>query len=154
MAIRMRRRKSREDADVPLSPLIDCVFLLLIFFLVTSVLKRFEQQIPVTLADPSAMITNDTRPDTHIMGVNTVGEVFAERGRDPGAGFIQFRRIGTSAELSAHLKTLLGPTGEPRPIELVIERETPFQTVISVLDTFQLQGFVDVRCRVREREVR
>jgi len=56
--MRMRRkRKSGGEAEVMLSPLIDCVFLLLIFFLVTSIIKRYERQIPVTLADPTASVS-------------------------------------------------------------------------------------------------
>ena len=52
----MYRNKARielnDQSDIPLSPLIDCVFLLLIFFLVTTMLKRKETIIPVTMPMP------------------------------------------------------------------------------------------------------
>ena len=38
-----------DKVEVQMSPLIDCVFLLLIFFLVTTMMKKWEMQIPLTL---------------------------------------------------------------------------------------------------------
>ena len=42
----MRLNYDEEDkVEVQMSPLIDCVFLLLIFFLVTTMMKKWEMQI-------------------------------------------------------------------------------------------------------------
>ena len=41
-----------DKVEVQMSPLIDCVFLLLIFFLVTTMMKKWEMQIPLTLSTP------------------------------------------------------------------------------------------------------
>ena len=38
-----------DKVEVQMSPLLDCVFLLLIFFLVTTMMKKWEMQIPLTL---------------------------------------------------------------------------------------------------------
>lgn len=40
-----------EKVDIQMSPLIDCVFLLLIFFLVTTMMKKWEMQIPLSLPE-------------------------------------------------------------------------------------------------------
>ena len=40
-----------DKVEVQMSPLIDCVFLLLIFFLVTTMMKKWEMQIPLTYND-------------------------------------------------------------------------------------------------------
>lgn len=46
----MRLNYDEDDkVEVQMSPLIDCVFLLLIFFLVTTMMKKWEMQIPLTL---------------------------------------------------------------------------------------------------------
>ena len=50
---RRRRWFDHEEIEVEMTPLIDCVFLLLIFFLVTTMLKKLEKQIPVVLPDPT-----------------------------------------------------------------------------------------------------
>ena len=45
-----RRRKTQDDDDIPMAPMIDCVFLLLIFFMVSAVMK-VPPPFTVTLPD-------------------------------------------------------------------------------------------------------
>ena len=47
-----RRRKSGDDDDIPMAPMIDCVFLLLIFFMVSAVMQ-VPPPFTVTLPDSS-----------------------------------------------------------------------------------------------------
>lgn len=51
MALQMRRRRSATgDDDIPMAPMIDCVFLLLIFFMVSAIM-RIPPPFSVTLPD-------------------------------------------------------------------------------------------------------
>ena len=51
MALNMTRRaKTGDDEDIPMAPMIDCVFLLLIFFMVSAVMK-VPPPFTVTLPD-------------------------------------------------------------------------------------------------------
>ena len=50
MALNMFRRKKTGDDDIPMAPMIDCVFLLLIFFMV-SVVMRVPPSFTVLLSD-------------------------------------------------------------------------------------------------------
>ncbi len=148
--MRMRRRKkSGDDADVMMSPLIDCVFLLLIFFLVTSVLKRWERQIPVTLADPTASIAAEIRSDAYLLGLSIDGQVYQENGRN-NIGIVQFAPV---SNLEAVLTSLIAERGPNLPIELVVEQDTPFQTVIDMLDRLQDLGLTQVRSRIRDGQL-
>ena len=45
-----RRRKAQDDDDIPMAPMIDCVFLLLIFFMVSAIMK-VPPPFTVTLPD-------------------------------------------------------------------------------------------------------
>ena len=45
-----RRRKTQDDDDIPMAPMIDCVFLLLIFFMVSAIMKA-QPPFTVTLPD-------------------------------------------------------------------------------------------------------
>ena len=50
MSLRESRKKRREDANLELTPLIDIVFLLLIFFLITTTFSQSrEAEIPINL---------------------------------------------------------------------------------------------------------
>jgi len=148
--MRMRRkRKSGGEAEVMLSPLIDCVFLLLIFFLVTSIIKRYERQIPVTLADPTASVSAELQSDAYLLGLGAEGGVYREAGRD-GQGIVRFEPVPDVRGLLAELVTMRG--GEA-PIELVVEQHTPFQQVIDLLDQMRDAGLTQVRSRVRNGEL-
>ncbi len=51
MALQMRRRRNTgSDDDIPMAPMIDCVFLLLIFFMVSAIM-RVPPPFSVTLPD-------------------------------------------------------------------------------------------------------
>jgi len=39
MAVGRRRRDKERDEDIPMAPMIDCVFLLLIFFMVSAIMR-------------------------------------------------------------------------------------------------------------------
>ncbi len=145
----MRIRRNKKNDETPailLSPLIDCVFLLLIFFLVTSMFKRWERQIPVTLADPTASVAEEVRSDAVMLGLSVDGRVFREAGRDK-VGIIRFAPV---ADVPALIDDLVRSRGPQTPVELVVEQETPFQTVIDVLDVLEHHGLEKVRSRVRD----
>ncbi len=145
--MRMRRRKrSNTEAAVMMSPLIDCVFLLLIFFLATSMIKRWERQIPVTLADPTASVSKQVQADTYALGLSQDGSVHRESGRTE-SGVMRFERV---EQVSPMLITLITERGANAPVELVVEQYTPFQTVINVLDMLQHHGLSHVRTRMRD----
>ena len=148
--MRMRKRKKSGDgAAVSMTPLIDCVFLLLIFFLVTSMIKRYERQIPVTLADPTASVADVARADVYVLGLDREGRVYREAGRSR-TGIVQFEPI---ADLPAMLRGLIAERGGGSPVELIVEERTPFQTVIDVLDTLQHHGLERVRSRIRDGDI-
>ena len=55
----MRLNYDEEDkVEVQMSPLIDCVFLLLIFFLVTTMMKKWEMQIPLSLPSMTSSLSD------------------------------------------------------------------------------------------------
>ena len=50
MALNLSRRKKSSEEEIPMAPMIDCVFLLLIFFMVTAIM-RVPPPFTVTLPD-------------------------------------------------------------------------------------------------------
>ena len=130
-----------------MTPLIDCVFLLLIFFLVTSMIKRYERMIPVTLADPTAAVSREAHADAYLLGLNREGVVYRQSGQSTKTGVVQFEPVG---DLPGMLRAFIAERGADAPVELVVEEQTPFQTVIEVLDTLQHHGLERVRSRIRD----
>ena len=73
MAIRF---DEEEHVEVQMTSLLDCVFLLLIFFLVSSQLKKVEKELPITL--PEANLTHSVKatPDLITVSVDANGQLF------------------------------------------------------------------------------
>ncbi len=155
----MRRKRSLDsalrggdDAKVAMSPLIDCVFLLLIFFLLTSMQKRKEMLIPIKLPDQSSAVADKPEDETLIVGMDNKGRTFRVVGRADGNGQLLYQPI---EDLSSHLRNVMEEEGQSvlkRPLRIDADRDTPFQKAIDVLDTCKLLGFTDVGLRTRMRE--
>lgn len=135
---------------MPLSPLIDCVFLLLIFFLVTSILKRKEKQIQVDLPDSTASVAAQTTEPQIVIGLDRVGKALKPASyRDKDGSYI-WEPI---PDLALYLKQLVDQKGIgilQQPLQINSHRSTPFQKAIDALDLCKLQGFERVSVKTRQ----
>jgi biopolymer transport protein ExbD len=136
---------SEDDAQVPLSPLIDCVFLLLIFFLVTTMLKFKEKQIPITLPDPTTSLSEDANSDVYVIGIDEKGTYFKVIGSEKNGS----QKWAPIDNLAAFLKEVAQSRDKDKPLQFAADRDTPFQTVIKALDIAQLQEFTKVEVKTR-----
>lgn len=142
-----RRQRRNERPEVQLSPLIDCVFLLVIFFLVTSMFKKWEMQIPITLPDTSSSVAENVKEEAEIIGLDAIGEAYS--GTASERGQIVYTVIN---DLPLFLGQLAEANGPEHPVLLSVDRDTPFKTVIKTLDLAQLQGLKNISVRTRDRK--
>lgn len=145
------RRQSKsagltEEVGVPLSPLIDCVFLLLIFFLVTTMLKRKETIIPVRMPDAASSLSAEAHEEAQAIGLAADGRFLVPAGRDR-FGAITFAE---GAPLEAYLDELARAHGRHIPLRFDVHRDTPFQKTVDALDTCKLQGFTNVSVKISQ----
>jgi biopolymer transport protein ExbD len=149
--IRRLRGRGREDEDVEvdLSPLIDCVFLLLIFFLVTTMMKKLEKRIPVTLPDYTAVLAPAAEAATVIYSLEEDGDLHRASATSRTMQGLNYRPVG---DFAADLKTVAENLGTGVQIRIDTERDVSVQRVIDVLDTLAIQGFEKVGVRLRHRE--
>jgi biopolymer transport protein ExbD len=64
-----------EKADLQIAPLIDCVFLLLIYFMVSSSLKRSEADLSFSLPGQIAQAGSLQMPDEQIIEIHADGTI-------------------------------------------------------------------------------
>ncbi len=145
--LRSRRRRD-ESVEVDLSPLIDCVFLLLIFFLVTTMLKKLEKQIPVTLPDYTSAIAAAAEPSAAIYALEADGAITHARDGQRTLNGLSYAPVES---FEAELKRLATTRGTQTAIRLDTDRDVPVQKVIDILDTLALKGFANVGVRLRHR---
>ena len=120
-----------EKPEVSLTSMMDCIFLMLIFFLVSSQLKKVEKEIPMEL--PTATVAKDVKatPDLITVQVNSKGEMFVNSKSVGGAGL---RSALTAAKQE----------NPDRRIRLDGDIYAPFRAIVQVLDTCQQEGLTVV----------
>jgi biopolymer transport protein ExbD len=123
------RDRRREEPDVNLTPLIDVVFLLLIFFMVSTSFNR-ETEISIDLPQASGEILESERKVVEI-SIDAKGRFFVNREEMVNA------RIET---LKQALSKAAGEEKEPQII-LSADRLTPHQAVITAMDAARQLGF-------------
>jgi biopolymer transport protein ExbD len=135
-----------EKVDVPMSPLIDCVFLLLIFFLVTTMMRKWEMQIPLsTPSITSGLSTKKTGQNLIILAVDERKNVYQTLTHDAYSGENRYAKI---KDLNGFLNDLRAKEGADIVIDVAAHRTVPVKTVIEVFDACQLQGFTRTRVRL------
>jgi len=124
------RPAPKEPADINLTPLIDVVFLLLIFFMVSTTFNR-DSELSIELPAASAEARKQ-RPDSIEVAIDTQGRYYVN-GR---------QLLNTQPKtLRQALETAAGENTSP-PIIISADAKTPHQAVVQVMDAARELGFV------------
>ena len=126
----------QESPEIQMAPLIDCVFLLLIFFLVATTLKKLEKELPLELPDSAAAALSRGAEDLLVVGVDEKGRLY----------------LGSERISQALLHEKLRRTAKREPdrrIRVDVDRRTPFQDVVAVLDLCAFEGLNNVGLHTR-----
>jgi len=123
------RSKYREEPDINLTPLIDVVFLMLIFFMVST---TFEKESAVKIDLPKAS-QQETAKDEKVVEItiNAKGEYFINRAR------VINREANT---LKAAILKHAGSDNK-QPFIIRADAKAPHQSVVTVLDVAGQLGF-------------
>ena len=131
-------RRDEDKAEVSMSPLIDCVFLLLIFFLVATMLKKKDKDISISLPDSASAVKVLPSDDVLVVGINEVGDLYWEG-------------VPSSLdEMHNRLRELAVAT-PGRRVRLDVDKLAPFHRVAEVLDALQFRGLNNVGIRTYDR---
>jgi len=110
-----------EDVGVDMAPLIDCVFLLLIFFLVATTLKKLDRELQIELPDAAAAVETKLQPGTIVVGLDDQGML----------------HLGAQPVSYDQLHALLRQTAAENPdarIRINADRNTRYDDIIHVID--------------------
>ncbi|MGB7346276.1 MAG: biopolymer transporter ExbD [Pirellulaceae bacterium] len=136
MAVQVKR--STAAGTLSLTPLIDVVFLLLIFFLVTSEFEEEERRLRIVLPEATSAVPMTGRPREIVIDINAQGTVF----------------LGGQETDLTQLETLLraavaaNPTNQTAVIRA--DRSSTFQPVVSVMDVCNRTGISDYSVTTQE----
>jgi biopolymer transport protein ExbD len=122
----MRLRLERKGARIELIPLIDIIFLLLVFFIYSMLSMVVYRGIPVVL--PSADTVETEKGQALIISVDAKGNIFLNK------------ELTTSLELLSRLKREQAASPDKTAV-ISGHRDSPYRVFVDVLDKVRLAGF-------------
>lgn len=138
--MKIRTEQSDElTEDVSMSPLVDCVFLLLIFFLVATFAKKENRDIDVSLPQVETALKVRPSDETLVIGVDRNGDLFWQG--DPC----------TRGWLHDRLR-ILATDGSRRRIRIDADKNAPFVHLAEAINVCEFHRFQDVSLRTYDRQ--
>jgi biopolymer transport protein ExbD len=131
------RRRQRADTGIDVTPLIDVVFLMLIFFMVSTTFTR-EAHLQLTLPEADANPSSDESGRLEL--IISAGGSYALNGRSLAGD-----RIETI--MSALLDAARGDTEQP--LVITADAKTPHELVVRAMDAAGRTGFTRLSITTR-----
>lgn len=119
-----------DDVNVDMGPLIDCVFLLLIFFLVSTTMKKPEKEIPLQLPGPA--ISAVERPSLQVQNLVIDAEGIFYWGDIPVGQQELHNRVREFGALTPHGR-----------MRIRVDRHTDARFLVQVLDLVTFEGLTN-----------
>ena len=142
----MRVRKPEDEPfEIMLIPMIDCMLVIIIFFLVATTLKNKQQELSLELPDASAALTVVQPPDVFVIGVDKAGKVFL--------GDDSFMEPADNERLHRELRQLAQSSPE-RKVRIDADRNVRFEEVARIVDLCTFEGLHNVGLHTRSERAR
>lgn len=118
--MKFRHNRQATEAKIDMTPLIDVVFLLLIFFMVSTTFKKYSQ---LNVELPTSANAEEQTEMAIEIGVDATGAYF-------------FQDEAFGQDLAALKSALLLRTNRPADLQLAIvgDKVAPHQAIVSVMD--------------------
>lgn len=111
-------RRKKDGSAIDIAPMMDMVFILLIFFIVTS---TFTRETGVDVSKPKASTSHDLERESILVGITRQGTIHINETQ------VNLSGLGTI------LKQMIAETPD-RPVIIVADRDAPSGKVVDVLD--------------------
>lgn len=127
----MARRRTRTEAegnDIDITPMLDIVFIMLIFFIVTT---SFVKESGVTVSRPSAQTAEEKKGSNILVAIRANGEIWIDR-----------RAIDVRA-VRPNIERMKAENPEGAVI-IQADEFSPAGRVVKVMDQVRLAGITDI----------
>lgn len=143
----IKEEMMNAEEGLQIGPLIDVVFLLLIYFIVTSSLKSPEADLGIRLPGSMAQTSTLQMPDEQILEINAAGAINLNNTIFPNDGE---RQIPELAEMLSRYRLASEATGNQALVTIQAEDETRHQRVIDVMNACGEAGITNVTVSMGE----
>lgn len=132
--------EDEEGPQVQMAPLIDCVFLLLIFFLVATTLKKHEPELELDLPFSGASVMAPVEHDLLVIGIDRKGKRYV--GAEPVTTEMLHRTLRERARLNASQK-----------VRIDADRDVRYEELIEIVELCQFEGLRNVAFHMRKERI-
>lgn len=139
------RRSSDDDLQINLTPLIDVVFLLLIFFMVTTTFTK-ESQLRIELPEASTQQKLTAEEKLLTVDIGPKGEIMVKGPEDTSGKELVNRDPGT---IMAAMRSASEGLGD-LTVVIRADRLTPHESVVQIMDTARRLGLVQITFSTRQ----
>ena len=127
MRRRAKRSSSEQNADIDMTPMLDIVFIMLIFFIVTT---SFVKESGIDVNRPSASTGESKAQANIIVGIRANGDVWIDK------RLVDFRAVRANVA-RLHMENPLGS------VIIAADKDTKTQALVQVIDQIRLAGIMN-----------
>jgi len=127
MRRRANRSSSEQNADIDMTPMLDIVFIMLIFFIVTT---SFVKESGIDVNRPSASTGESKAQGNIIVGIKANGDVWIDK------RLVDFRAVRANVA-RLHMENPLGS------VIIAADKDTKTQALVQVIDQIRLAGIMN-----------
>jgi biopolymer transport protein ExbD len=128
-----------EEETVPMAPLIDCVFLLLVFFLSTATLQKAHRELGLMLPDAGTAQKAKAKHNSLIIEITPDGRYY-------------LNSQPASKQLLHQALREAGQCSPPPEVRIDGDKRVAFEYVAYLLELLQFEGLTQVNLRARDKE--
>jgi biopolymer transport protein ExbD len=129
------KRPDEEPFEIMLIPMIDCLLVIIIFFLVATTLKNRAKELPLELPESAAAVNIEQPPDLLIIGVNKEGRTYLGSGD-------RIERVDTE-RLHQRIREAARVNPNQR-VRIDGDRNSRFEDIVHIVDLCQFEGLHNV----------
>ena len=132
-------RSSEEEVTINLTPLIDIVFLLLIFFMVSTTFSK-ESQLRIRLPDASPDSEVEQQPSRLVVAITKGGD-YSIRGPNESTGH---HLLSRKRSVLAQAMAKVAQGTDDLVVVIRADRQTPHEAVVRAMDVARKLGLVRI----------
>ncbi len=142
----MRVKKPEDEPfEIMLIPMIDCMLVIIIFFLVATTMKQHEKQLPINLPVSAAALTIEKPPSFFAIGLDRQGRAYISTG--------DHAEQVDNERLHARIREAARANPSQR-IRIDGDRDTRFEDIVRVIDLCQFEGLRNIGLHTKSDEVK
>jgi len=130
------RRPDEDNLELQMASMMDCIFILLIFFVVTTTMKKVQKVLPIELPESAAAMSKPELPKEVVLSVDATGQKY-----------FNAEPVTTTALLDRLKEIAL--VDPQQALRLDADRNARYSDIVELVEAAQFQGLRNVELKTR-----